>query len=99
MTVNAINNTLLNRFPGDDVKTYNAIDSVPNEDDATQYPLEFLNSLQPSGMPPYQLRLKIGLPVMGLFNLAPGIANGTRLIIREPSSPPALVKGKYSTFQ
>ena len=82
-TVNAINNILLNRFPGNDVKTYNAIDSVPNEDDATQYPLEFLNSLQPSGMPPYQLRLKIGLPVMVLRNLAPGIANGTRLIIRK----------------
>ncbi|XP_065840180.1 uncharacterized protein [Oscarella lobularis] len=75
-TVNALNNVLLNRFPGNDVKTYNAIDSVPNEDDSTQYPLEFLNSLQPSGMPPYQLRLKIGLPVMVLRNLAPGIANG-----------------------
>ena len=34
-------------------------------------------------MPPYQLRLKIGLPVMVLRNLAPGIANGIRLIIRK----------------
>ena len=46
---------------------------------------EYLQSLNPSGLPPAKLELKIGLPVMLLKNLNPerGLCNGTRLIICE----------------
>ncbi|XP_062520112.1 uncharacterized protein LOC134195086 [Corticium candelabrum] len=48
------------------------------------YPTDFLNSLDLSGMPPHNLKLKVGCPVMLLRNLdAPDLFNGTRLIIKQ----------------
>ena len=63
---------------------YHSADSIPDQAQQHLYPMEFLNSLTPSGCPPHQLRLKEGLPVMLLRNLnnARGLANGTRLICR-----------------
>ncbi|XP_065320848.1 ATP-dependent DNA helicase PIF1-like [Gordionus sp. m RMFG-2023] len=48
------------------------------------FPIEFLHSQTPSGMPPHKLTLKVGTIVMLLRNLSPkkGLCNGTRLIIR-----------------
>lgn len=42
-------------------------------------PLEFLHSLKSSSLPPHHLRLKIGCPVILLWNLMPeqGLCNGT----------------------
>lgn len=45
------------------------------------YTSEILNQQNPSGLPPFQLDLKVGCPVMLLHNLSPtsGLCNGTRL--------------------
>ena len=50
-----------------------------NIEDAMHYPQEFLNSLNPSGLPPHELSLKIGIPIMLLRNMC----NGIRLLIKE----------------
>ena len=63
-TANDINATILEKFPGEQ-KIYLSLDSLKDDDDAaTQYPTEFLNTLQPQGMPPHELKLKIGVPLM-----------------------------------
>lgn len=87
--VNVINNAALEVFPGD-VITILAADSMPEVDvrDPTnicQIPSEYLNTLDPSGLPPFELKLKVGSPIMLLRNLAPkdGMCNGTRLSVVE----------------
>ena len=76
-----LNNLLLQRFKGSH-KTYKSIDTVVEIEDAVNYPVEFLNTLNPPGMPPHLLSLKIGAPVMLLRNFKPPkLCNGTRLRI------------------
>ena len=55
-----------------------------DEKEAQNYPLEFLNSLTPSGMPPHRLNLKVDAIVMLLRNLdiRKGLCNGTRLTVK-----------------
>ncbi|KAK9834745.1 hypothetical protein WJX74_009084 [Apatococcus lobatus] len=83
--VDAINDKATDRFPGVEHVYHSAAnDSIPDQAQQHLYPMEFLNSLTPSGCPPHQLRLNDGLPNMLLRNLnnARGLANGTRLICR-----------------
>ena len=79
-----VNEMVLNRIHGDD-KIYLSADSIQTDEPREQanYPMEFLNSLTPSGMPPHRLRLKVGATVMLLRNLdlKQGLCNGTRLRI------------------
>ena len=60
-------------------------DSLLDDSQQAKYPTEFLNSLNISGMPPHELNLKIGLPIMLLRNINPnaGLCNGTRLKIQK----------------
>ena len=78
----ALNEQILQLLPGEAV-TYTSVDSIIS-DETQMYPLEFLNSLTPSGMPPHKLNLKLNCVVMLLRNLSlkDGLCNGTRLIVR-----------------
>jgi ATP-dependent DNA helicase PIF1 len=48
------------------------------------YPVEFLNTLQFSGIADHELELKVGVPILLLRNLnqSIGLCNGTRLIVK-----------------
>ncbi|KAG1093981.1 hypothetical protein G6F42_018844 [Rhizopus arrhizus] len=85
--VDAINAKVMEKVVGEKVALYSA-DSVQSDLTNAQvetYPLEYLQTLSPSGLPPAVLELKVGLPVMLLRNLNPerGLCNGTRLIIQQ----------------
>nr|GEW69029.1 hypothetical protein [Tanacetum cinerariifolium] len=73
---------LIERFPGEE-KVYYSFDEA-EDDTHNYYPLEFLNLLNVSGLPPHHLHLKIGCPYILLRNLDPanGLCNGTRLICK-----------------
>jgi ATP-dependent exoDNAse (exonuclease V) alpha subunit len=62
---------------------YHSFDSAV-DDPHNYYPSEFLNTLNPSGLPPHVLKLKVGCPVILLRNIDPatGLCNGTRLVVR-----------------
>ena len=80
-TVSTLNNWLLNEFPGEE-KLYKAINYNTHGDDAVMYPVEFLNSVELPGFPPHELRLKKGMPIMILRNIAaPVLTNGTRCTV------------------
>ena len=54
-------------FPGEEHIILSA-DHASDADDFL-YPREFLNTLNPSGFPPHELRLKVGCPIILLRNL------------------------------
>ena len=68
-------------------RVYKSIDEAQTfaGEDTTLYPLEYLNSITPAGMPPHKLRLKVGAIIMLLRNLNTknGLVNGTRLLVEE----------------
>ena len=55
-------------FPGEP-RIYLSADTVADIKQVSLYPVEFLNSLTPSGLPPYRLILKLHSPIMLLRNL------------------------------
>ncbi|XP_042912285.2 ATP-dependent DNA helicase PIF1-like [Parasteatoda tepidariorum] len=81
--VNLINCKIQNEIP-DEETTYKSIDTVVNQDESVNYPIEFLNSLDLPGMPPHILSLKIGSPIILLRNInPPRLCNGTRLSVKK----------------
>ena len=48
---------------------YSADSIAPGDDSAANYPVEFLNSLNLSGLPLHEIKLKVGAVVMLLRNL------------------------------
>ena len=79
-----VNEQIVESLPGD-IKSYHSIDSVVSDDqeEANNYPLEFINPLNPTGMPPYTLNLKVNSIVMLLrnFSIEDGLS-GTWLIVK-----------------
>ena len=67
-------------FPGES-RIYSSADSISGAEDGVQYPVEYLNSINTGSFPPYQLEIKIDVPLMLLRNLDPGLGlcNGIRL--------------------
>nr|GEW87055.1 hypothetical protein [Tanacetum cinerariifolium] len=92
-----INDMLIDRFPGEE-KVYYSFDEA-EDDTHNYYPLEFLNSLNVSGLPPHYLRLKIGCPIILLRNLdlANGLCNGMRLIRKR--FDPNVINGEIAVGQ
>ena len=89
-----INDRVLQLRPGEEKVSF-SIDSVEGDTDAeVNYPLEYLHSLTPSGMPPHKLCLKVGAVVVVLRNLSlqQGVCNGTRLQVT--AVQPNLLVGK-----
>jgi hypothetical protein len=79
-----LNDDVLNRLEGD-VHEYCSVDSIDavDEEERLNFPVEFLNTLTPSGMPPHRFKIKIGAIIMLLRNLNTkrGLCNGTRMIV------------------
>ena len=85
--VDHLNTSVLDKMPGKEVVLYSA-DSISDEPsavrDSESFPVEYLRSLDTPGLPPGELHLKPGCPLILLRNLAPGkgLCNGTRMILR-----------------
>ena len=79
-----INDRLIEQLPGDS-RTYFSVDSVVTDEpvEGDVYPMEFINSVTPTGIPRHKLKLKVGCIVMLLRNLSlkDGLCNGTRLSV------------------
>ncbi|KAK4512392.1 uncharacterized protein ATC70_003091 [Mucor velutinosus] len=81
--VSVINNLLLDNLPGRKF-TYYSYDQVCDPQFQMQVPLELLNSIEFGSLPPHELVLRVGSPIMILRNLdsSAGLCNGTRLIVK-----------------
>ncbi|KIH61240.1 hypothetical protein ANCDUO_08494 [Ancylostoma duodenale] len=86
INVRALNNEALNRLRIDapqDERVYKSVDEALYHEGSSGdlYPMEYLNTLEPTGMPSHELRLRKGAIVMLLRNLdvVNGLCNGTRL--------------------
>ena len=88
--VNRINHDVLRMLGGTETILFSA-DKVVTESGAdastAQYPVELLRSLDAPGLPPGELHIKIGCPLILLVNLSPsrGLCNGTRMVLRRAS--------------
>jgi hypothetical protein len=82
--VDQINDLALAAFPGDPVVYLSEDEHIIDSPSPSDTPVEYLNRIKPSGMPPHELKLKINQPIMCLRNINPrkGLCNGTRLIVR-----------------
>ena len=86
--VDSLNAKVLDRLPGD-AEVFHSADSIPTseqsgeEDVMLNYPVEYLNAINCSGLPLSKLKLKEGCPIMVLRNLdaAHGVCNGSRGIV------------------
>ena len=85
--VDGINLEILDRMGGEEITMLSA-DSVDCEAGADgdlndAIPIEYLRSLDASGLPPGELKMKLGCPLILLRNLAPakGLCNGARMVL------------------
>ena len=85
--VSDLNKTILSRMDGEERQFISADYSVQEAGadpaNADPLPVEFLRTIDASNLPPGELRLKVGCPIILLRNLAPtqGLCNGTHMIV------------------
>ncbi|KAL8587188.1 hypothetical protein ACOMHN_013275 [Nucella lapillus] len=85
-TVNMFNKLLMSEFPGD-ATAFTSIDTATSDEEAVLYPQELLNSIEMSGLPPHELILKVGAPIILLRALQPPkMNNGTRCVVKRLQS-------------
>ena len=98
-TTHSINTALVAQLPGDCVE-HRSLDFVLDESQAVHFPVEFLNSLEVSGLPLHLLSLKVNAPIIILRSLdPPRVTNGTRCVITKLSANTIEAKishGKYA---
>jgi len=85
MSANALNEAMLQGLPPEGERRSLSQDyALIADGEAEHYTPEFMHSLDPSGMPPHELRIRPGALMMLLRNYAPhkGLCNGTRVVIR-----------------
>ena len=94
--VDEINDFMLSQFPSDVERMYLSNDSLL-EGNEHHYPLEYINTLNTSGMPPHKLKLKIGCSIILLRNmdLSNGHGNGSRYVVRQLST--RIIEAELST--
>ena len=80
-----INTDIINQIPGEQ-RTYHRCDKIicDNDNDINKYPVEFLDSLTISGLPPHKLVLKVNCIVLLIRNLnrKEALVNGLRMRIK-----------------
>ena len=81
--VDRVNDAIFRRFAGEGF-VLKSVDSAVGEDEDGLYPVEIINCLDISGIPPHTLRLKVGIPPMLLMNsnAEHGMCNGSKSIVR-----------------
>jgi ATP-dependent DNA helicase PIF1 len=82
--VDQLNNLAIMKFPGEHTTYLSEDEHLIDSELPSNNSVEHLNNMKPPGMPPHELKLKIGQPIMCLRNINPkeGLCNGTRLIVR-----------------
>jgi hypothetical protein len=103
--VDCLNAEVLSKFSGE-AQVFHSADSIPTSEQSGQedimlnYPVEYLNSINCSGLPLSKLELKEGCPIMVLRNLdaAHGVCNGSRGIVTRLRSRVVEVKLLYGDF-
>jgi ATP-dependent DNA helicase PIF1 len=91
--IHTLNLTILAYLPGNEY-TYTSTDSYlmesPSAHENNDVPIEFLHSLNPSGLPIAHLYLKVGCPIIILYNINPkhGLCIGTCATIVQMSNQP-----------
>jgi hypothetical protein len=81
--VDEVNEAALKVFPGGE-QVFTSADTV-TEDSEMEVATEHLNGLVTAALPPHELRLKLGVPLLLLRNIDPagGLCNGTRLLFTQ----------------
>ena len=68
--VKAINEEIMTMIadPSRESREYFSVDTIADRDEnlEMQYPIEFLNSIEASSLPPHHLKLAVGTPIMAI---------------------------------